>query len=79
VSFTASGLGSNAEPFYYVSGTPSKNAAMTSTPLAAGGFANVQPGTTTLVASVDGAPFASVLVLTRPGTLTEIPNMVPTP
>jgi hypothetical protein len=79
VSFQASGAGPRAESFYYASGTPTQQGTLTSLPLPAGGFANVEPGAITLVASVHGAPVSSTLVLTRGNTLTELPNMVPTP
>jgi hypothetical protein len=79
VAFSGSPLGPRAQPFYYVSGTPTTHATATSLPTSVGGFSNVAPGLITLIASANGAAFATVAVEVRPNALTIIPYLVPTP
>jgi hypothetical protein len=79
VSFSGSNLGSAAQAYYYLSGTPTTHATATSLPTAGGGFTNVAPGLVTFVASANGAAVATVAVQVRAGVLTHLGNLVPTP
>jgi len=79
VSFSGSGLGGAAQPYYFVSGTPTLQATATSLPTAGGGFLNVAPGLVTFIESANGAPVATVAVQVRANALTHLGNVVPTP
>jgi hypothetical protein len=78
VTFGGSGLGDAAAPYYFVGATPTTAATATSLPSAAGGFYDVAPGLVTFTASENGTQVATVAVLVRAQSLTQL-ELVPTP
>jgi hypothetical protein len=67
--------------YYLLNGVPTQppSATATSAPSPLGGFVDVEPGSVTFSATVDGGLVSKVSVSVRPGAVTWLRNLVPTP